>query len=116
MQQKTNECMKTIGFIMALECDHQSDKSTSNPQHDVPLAFCLMPETESNTLIVTPEMLQLIYRGYSAVAIVRFDSSMPDQFHVSLPRALPACVRFALLKKSECLVNDAFNVSAREYN
>jgi hypothetical protein len=116
MQQRTNECMKTLGFIMAVVCDHLSDKSTPNPQHDVPLAFCFTTDTEFNSLIVTPEMLQLIYRGYFAIAIVRFNPSMPDQFHVFTPRALPECVRIALLKKSEGLVNDAFSVSAREYN
>jgi hypothetical protein len=55
-------------------------------------------------------------QGYSAIAIVRFDSSMPDQFHLFTPRVLPECVRSALLKKSERLVNDAFSVSAREFN
>jgi hypothetical protein len=116
MQQMTNERMKTLGIIMAVVCDHQSDKSTPNPQHDVPMAFCFTPDTESNILIVTPEMIQLIYRGYSAIAIVRLHPGMPDQFHVFTPRALPECVRFALLKKSEGLINNAFSVSGREYN
>ena len=105
MQQRTNECTKTLGFIMAVVCDHQSDKSTPNPQHDVPLAFCITGDTELNTLIVTPEMHQLIDKGYSAIAIVRFSPSMPDQLQVFTPRALPRCVRFALLTKSEGLGN-----------
>jgi hypothetical protein len=116
MQQNTNESMKTLGYIMAAVCNHQSDKSTPDPQHDVPLAFCFSANMEINSLIVTPEMLQLVYRGYSVIAIVRFDSSMPDQFHLFTPRTLPECARSALLKKSESLVNDAFSVSVRGYN
>jgi hypothetical protein len=116
MQQRTNESMKILGFIMAVVCDHQSDKSTPNLLHDVPMAFCITGDMEANKPTVTLEMIQLSYRGYSAIAVVRFDSNMPDQFHVSTPRALPDCVRFALLKKAECLLNDPFSVSAGEYN
>jgi hypothetical protein len=53
------------------------------------MAFCFTADTDFNSLIVTPEMLQLIYKDYSAIAIVRFDPSMPDQFHVFTP---PECV------------------------
>lgn len=46
MQHPINECMKTIGFIMAVVCDRQADKSAPHPQHDVPLAFCFTADTD----------------------------------------------------------------------
>jgi hypothetical protein len=116
MQQMMNESMQILGIIMAVVCDHQSDKSTPSFQHDVPMAFCITGDMDANNPTVTLEMLQLGWRGYSQVAIVRFDSNMPDQFHVFTPRDLPVCVQLALLKKAECLINDAFSRSTGEYN
>ena len=116
MQQKTNQRMKTIGFIMARECDHQSDKSAPSPQHDVPLAFCFTADTETNGPMMTPEMLRWFEIGYTAIAIVQFDPNMPDRLSVFTSGVLPECLQSALSKKGEGLIIDACSDLAREYN
>jgi hypothetical protein len=111
-----NECVMTIGFIMAVVCDHQSDKSTPNPQHDVPMAFCFTADGENNSLIQTPEMLQLYDRGYSPIAIIRFDPNMPKKLAVRTRGVLPECLQSELSKKAEGLVHEALSGLARKYN
>lgn len=102
------ESMITIGCLMAEVCEHDSGEITSASEGDVRLTYCHTRESETNKLIVTPQMRQLGDAGYLPIAIARIDSNYPTQFFLRAVRGLLEGLRFALEHQGCELVRGAF--------
>ena len=107
-----NESMITIGCLMAEVFEHDSGEITSASEGAVRLSYCPTTESETNKLIVTPQMRQLGDAGYLPIAIARIDSNDPSQFCVCAVRGLSEGLRFALEHQGCDLVRGAFGCLA----
>ncbi|MGB8028376.1 MAG: hypothetical protein WCF30_01820 [Terracidiphilus sp.] len=102
------ESMVTIGCLMSEVFEHDSGEIASASEGDVRLSYCPTTESETNKLLVTPQMRQLGDAGYLPIAIARIDPSDPTQFFLWSINGLSASLRFALEHQGCDLVRGAF--------
>src|ERR1035438_2035388 len=107
MQRAMNESMITFGCVMAKVFDIKSKKAKANPQDEVVFSFCHTADSESSDLIFTPEMRELIYRGYFMVAVARFSRTIPGEFSLRPFGHLSGRIRSAFAKTVPELVSFA---------
>jgi hypothetical protein len=109
-----NECMVTLGCVMAEVFEHDSGEITSTSEGDVKLTFFFTSESEDNKIIVTPQMRQLGDAGYLPIAIARIDPSDPSKFFLFAVKGLSEGLRFAIEHQGCDLIHDALSCLAGE--
>ena len=102
------ESMITIGCLMAEVFEQESGEITST--------YCHTTESETNKVIVTPQMRQLGDAGYLPIAIARIDSNDPSQFCVCAVRGISEGLRFAIEHQGCDLIHDALSSLAHGQN
>jgi len=100
--------MITIGCLMAEVCEHDSGEITSASEGDVRLTYCHTTESETNKLIVTPQMRELGDAGYLPIAIARIPSNDPSKFFLCAVSGLSEGLRSALEHQGCDLIRGAF--------
>jgi hypothetical protein len=91
-----NECMVTLGCIMAAVIEHDSGEITSATAGNVRLTYCPTTESSDNRIITTPEMLALGEAGFLPIAIARLTRDDPSQFVLLAASGLSEELRLAL--------------------
>lgn len=104
-----NELMITFGCLMAEVFEHDSGEITSASEGEVRLTYCQTTESETNNLIVTPQMRQLGDAGYLPIAIARISSNDPSRFFLCAANGLSEGLRLALEHQGCDLIRGAFN-------
>jgi hypothetical protein len=67
-------------------------------------------------MIMTPEINALFKTGYSPFAVLRFDPNFPGKFSIYRGDVLPMCLRSALSRKADRLIQAAMNWSVSVRN
>ena len=88
--------LTTLGCIMARVVENDSGEIIEAQERDLNLTFCHTTDSESNTIIVTPEMRELGEAGIMPIAITRVDLTDPSQFWLFGLRGLSQGLRLAL--------------------
>ena len=101
---------------MAEVFEQDSGEITSASEGDVRLTYCHTTESETNKVIVTPQMRQLGDAGYLPIAIARIDSNDPSQFCVCAGRGISEGLRFAIEHQGCDLIHDALSSLAHGQN
>ena len=90
-----NRGMITLGCIMAESSEHESGEITSASE-DAKLTFCHTTNSETDMLIVTPQMRQLAEAGYLPIAIAKVQRDDVTQFRIFAVNGLSQNLRAAL--------------------
>lgn len=80
-----------------------------NQHEEVVFRFCYTNEDENNDLTITPELRDLIYKGYFMVAVAQYELIEPTNFRLWTSGQLSSRIRHAFANRVPDLVRVALN-------
>jgi hypothetical protein len=110
------ESMTTIGCLLAMVFALDSGEITSSSEGEVRMTYCHTTESETNNLIVTPQMRQLGEAGFLPIAVARVQRDDVSQFYLFAVRGLSEGLRSALEHQGCDVIHDALSTLADGQN
>jgi hypothetical protein len=96
---------------MGMVFEHDTGEILSSSEGEVRITYCHTTESDTNNLIVTPEMRQLGEAGYLPIAIARVQCDDVKQFRLFAVDGLSESLRAALELRGCDVVQNALSGS-----